>query len=150
MKMFTRIAIFTMIAALPLFGSGNKDTNHAPMMEGGAMEKDTMTAKAGFVEFKDIDDAMTKAESKPTVLFFEASWCPSCQSARKNFEANQDKLQDIYLISVDYDHSADLQTKYGVTYQHTFVQIGPDGEAITKWNGGTTSDVLGNIVKGGM
>jgi thiol-disulfide isomerase/thioredoxin len=158
MKMFTTITIVLMMAALPLFGSGNKETTPSGTMDGGAMDGGAMEkhddgmreGEAGFLRFTTIEDAMMKAESKPTVLFFEASWCPSCQQARSNFEANQEKLKDIYLISVDYDHSADLQVKYGVTYQHTFVQISSSGEALTKWNGGTTDDVLMNIVKGEM
>ncbi|MDC7223698.1 MAG: thioredoxin domain-containing protein [Spirochaetales bacterium] len=152
MKMFTVITAVLLVVALPLFASGEKEESPAPMMEGGAMEKqdDMMDSTSGFVSFIDMEDAMKKAESKPTVLFFEASWCPSCQAARSSFESNGDKLNDVYVISVDYDHSADLQTKYGVTYQHTYVQISPDGEALVKWNGGATEDLLANIQKGGM
>jgi thiol-disulfide isomerase/thioredoxin len=80
------------------------------------------------------------------VLFFNASWCPSCKSAREDFEANAGDFMDINLVLVDYDHSADLQKKYGVTYQHTFVQIAADGKAVTKWNGGGAAELVDNTM----
>ena len=42
------------------------------------------------------------------------------------------------MVSVDYDSNLDLRKEYGVTTQHTFVQVGPDGEQITKFTGSTT------------
>ena len=62
-----------------------------------------------------------------------------------DFEANEAELADYYLIFVDYDSSEDLQMKYGVTYQHTFVQIDTDGNALTKWNGGGTAELLTKV-----
>jgi hypothetical protein len=46
---------------------------------------------------------------------------------------------------VDYDNSKDLQKKYGVTYQHTFVQIDENGEALSKWNGGDVDKLLSTV-----
>jgi thioredoxin-related protein len=39
----------------------------------------------------------------------------------------------------------DLAKKYGITYQHTFVQIDSKGNEITKWNGGKTDELLAKI-----
>lgn len=111
-------------------------------------EADTMDST--IILYEDMEQVKKLAEEKPTVLFFKANWCPSCKSAAKDFDANVDKLKDIYLVVVNYDHSEDLKVKYGVTYQHTFVQIGPEGNALTKWNGGKTSELLKKIVKGQM
>jgi hypothetical protein len=49
------------------------------------------------------------------------------------------------VFKTDYDTSNDLKTKYGVTYQHTFVQIDSSGNAITKWVGGDTAALIKNI-----
>ena len=120
------------------------------MMEGAMMESDGAMHEermGPIVEFKDMEHAMMLAETKPTVLFFNASWCPSCKSAMKDFEANTGDFTNINLVLVDYDHSADLQKKYGVTYQHTFVQIAPDGESLVKWNGGGTEELLEKTIK---
>ena len=40
---------------------------------------------------------------------------------------------------------ADLAKKYGITYQHTFVQIDSQGKEVTKWNGGQTDELAANI-----
>ena len=48
----------------------------------------------------------------------------------------------------DYDTTKDLQKKYGVTYQHTFVQIDSSGKALATWNGGGTQEILDNTVMG--
>ena len=132
--------------SLPVFASGDKD--EAPM----EMEKEMVSEEKGEMEsplmdFTDAGKAMMLAESAPTVLFFHASWCPSCKSGEKDINMNADKLEGINVIKVDYDKSADLQKKYGVTSQHTFVQIDAMGEALAKWNGGGSSEILENIVK---
>ena len=49
---------------------------------------------------------------------------------------------DINLVIVNYDESRDLKRRYGVTYQHTFVVIDSDGDAVTKWNGGSVDDIV--------
>lgn len=143
MKVFTIAAIILLIISLPVFSRGQSEDS--PKMEGVMIESSIAMEEESelpFIEYKDIEHAMMLAESKPTVLFFNASWCPSCKSARENFEANSADFVNINLVLVDYDHSADLQKKYGVTYQHTFVQIASDGEAIVKWNGGGTKELV--------
>ena len=102
------------------------------------------------VDYESMDQVSALAKDKPTVLFFKASWCPSCISAAKNFESKVDELKDINLVVVNYDESKELQKLYGVTYQHTFVQVNENEEALAKWNGGSTKKLLNNIVKGDM
>lgn len=86
------------------------------------------------------------------VLFFYASWCPTCQPADANFSENQNNLpEDVLLIRVNYDDSdteqaeKDLATKYGITYQHTFVQIDSSGKEVAKWNGGQFDKLISNL-----
>lgn len=86
------------------------------------------------------------------VLFFYASWCPTCRPTDANFKANLEKIpEDTTLIRVNYNDSDTdemeklLAEKYGVTYQHTFVQIDRDGNEVVKWNGGDIDELLANI-----
>jgi hypothetical protein len=47
---------------------------------------------------------------------------------------------------VDYDNSTALKQKYGVTMQHTLVQVDAKGNLIAKWTGSPTLSALtGNI-----
>ena len=89
------------------------------------------------------------AEDKRVVLYFYATWCPSCKVANAEFLAPPEKIpQDVVVLRVNYndpDTDADekaLAAKYGITYQHTFVQIDKDGKEITKWNGGGIAELL--------
>lgn len=74
-------------------------------------------------------------DGEKVVLFFKASWCPTCRAADNEFKTDGIP-NNVRILSVDYDNSAELKKKYGVTLQHTFVQVDKDGELITKWIGG--------------
>lgn len=121
--------------------------------EGEAMMKktdDKMMADARYVEYSKA--ALEKAASNRRVLFFYASWCPTCRPADANFKENMSKIpEDVTLIRVNYNdpetdqEEKDLAKKYGITYQHTYVQIDGAGKEITKWNGGQINELLSNI-----
>lgn len=77
-----------------------------------------------------------------SVLFFSASWCPSCVAADKNFAAESELAIDADIVKVDYDSNKDLRDKYGVTSQHTFVLVDTDGNMIKKIAGWSKSSDL--------
>lgn len=137
MRLFTIIALLSLIFSFSLVAGGEQEST--------MMTNSDATMTGSLDSFVDLDKAILMAEEKPTVLFFHASWCPSCKSARKDFEGNFSRLEGVNLLLVDYDDSKDLQNKYGVTYQHTFVQISPSGDALVKWNGGGTDVLLEKI-----
>jgi len=71
------------------------------------------------------------------VLFFHASWCPSCRAAEADFRAHMDQIpENVTILMVDYDTETDLKAKYGIVLQDTFVQINALGKAVAKWNSG--------------
>jgi thioredoxin 1 len=77
------------------------------------------------------------------VLFFHASWCPSCRGLSSDIEKNLDNIpSDLIILKVDYDKETALKQKYGVTSQHTLVQIDNQGNLVKKWSGGSSLDKL--------
>lgn len=97
-------------------------------------------------------DVLESSKTTRRVLFFYASWCPTCIPADADFTKNISMLpSDVTLIRVNYndpDTDADekaLATKYGITYQHTYVQIDAEGNEVVKWNGGATKELLAKI-----
>ncbi len=106
-------------------------------------KKDVMMAKTG--AYKDYSPETVAAEQKAgnkVVLFFHAVWCPYCKAADAAFKANLDKIPaGVTVLKTDYDSNTALKQKYGVTYQHTFVQIDNAGNQVTKWNGGDTDNL---------
>lgn len=137
MKKFTFLIVLVIVASFSLVGKNSADETN-------------QIAEGSIIDFEDMEQVMLLAEDKPTVLFFKANWCPSCRSAAKKFSEGEAELEDVYLVVVNYDNSKELQVKYGVTYQHTFVQVDSKGEALATWSGGAVDELLENIVKGDM
>jgi len=75
------------------------------------------------------------------VLFFSASWCPTCQRADKNLKGSG-VPEGLTVVKADYDSSTALKKQYGVTVQHTFVQVDPSGEALAKFTGSDTAEEI--------
>jgi thiol-disulfide isomerase/thioredoxin len=140
------------------------------MMEDEAKEEDSMMQEDEMMEEDSVpgDDAMmdnkgsyvpftpevlASAASRRRVLYFYANWCPTCIPADANFKANTSKIpEDVTLIRVNYndtdtdDTERALAVKYGITYQHTFVQIDGSGNEVSKWNGGQIKELLDHLI----
>ena len=96
---------------------------------------------------------LDQSVNKRRVLYFYATWCPTCKVANDDFTANQNKIpEDVVVIRVNYNdpntdqEEKELAQKYGITYQHTFVQIDAQANQITKWNGGGVDELVGKIL----
>ena len=102
----------------------------------------TMTS-AGYMDYS--VEAYNKAADKSRVLFFAASWCPSCRAANADITG---KLKDIpkglVIFKTDYDKETALKTKYGIVRQHTFVLVDANGNALKKWSGGNLAEIVAN------
>lgn len=127
----------------------------AMMKADPAMKPEPMMDKSAFdvkglgpqvVAFTSEKDAQMLAKTQTVVYYFAATWCPTCRATHQDVQANFVKLpRDLTLVYVNYDKSADLKKKYGVTSQHTFVVIGQGGEKRKVWNGSmTVADIVKN------
>ena len=144
------------LGALSLIGAGcsKVETKDAMMKEKVVQEKGEMMPD------QTKDEAMMKVSGQyeayepsklalaakgPVVLFFHASWCPTCKAADADIMTNLAAIPaNITILKVDYDSNPELKKKYGVTYQHTFVQVDANGVMLKKWSGSST---LSDIVK---
>lgn len=130
------------------------DDTTTTIMEGsdsGMMNDETSMMKSGnYVPYT--ATALAQASTGRRVLFFYANWCPTCRPADADFSANLEKFPaDLTLVRVNYNDTdtdaeeKSLAEKYGITYQHTFVQIDADGNELARWNGGQTAELLANL-----
>lgn len=110
---------------------GDMEANEGDVM----MEGEAMMKPAKYTAYA--DDVLMDGETK--LLFFHASWCPACKKANTDLEAiyggSTAPMKSTY--KVDYDTSAELKAKYGVTSQHTFVLVDGQGNELKKMNGHT-------------
>ncbi|MDQ3076249.1 MAG: thioredoxin family protein [bacterium] len=106
------------------------------------VEKSDVMMKGSYEAYS--SEKIARAETGDVVLFFHASWCPSCRSLNADIEANIGSIPEgVSILKVDYDKETELKKKYGVTYQHTLVQVDKNGNLIKKWSG---SPKLSNLV----
>lgn len=131
---------------------GDKDehmtASNTPMKDDAVTKGEEMTIHAGsYIAYAPELIASSALKGK-VVLFFHASWCPTCRNLDKDIKAHlQDIPGDLTILDVDYDKSAELKKKYGVTYQHTFVEVDANGTLIKKWSGSPTLATLVAEVK---
>lgn len=94
---------------------------------------------AGVGEYQDYSAsgvASALENGDDVVLFFQASWCPTCRSLNSALEKESNQIPaGVSIFKVDYDSSSSLKSKYSVRYQHTLVQIDNDLSQIAKWSG---------------
>lgn len=81
-----------------------------------------------------------------TVLFFYASWDQISKDAEADILANLGTLPaGVTVLKVNYGSADALKKQYGVTYQHSFVQIDAKGNKVTLWSGADAASIADNI-----
>ena len=94
----------------------------------------TAPADGAYLPKAEYQDQMASRAGTKVVYFFHASWCPTCRATEAAI-ARDGIPAGLTVVKVDFDTETDLRKEYGVTTQHTFVQVGPDGGELAKWTG---------------
>ena len=79
--------------------------------------------------YNDYDaNKIAQSDAEHIVLFFHATWCPSCRALENNIKANLDNIPaDVEIYKVDFDVATELKRKLGVTIQHSVLEIDSEG-----------------------
>jgi thiol:disulfide interchange protein len=83
-------------------------------------------------------EKLAEADSKTVILFFKASWCPSCKALDKNINENLSQIpDDVLILEVAYDKSSgateeelELGKRNNVNYQHTLMVVDTNGDKV--------------------
>lgn len=109
-----------------------EDETQARIETPNVSELSDRNSKGKYIEYS--SSALT---SNQNVIFFAASWCPTCRRLDQAINSELDSIPgNLSILKADFDSEIELRQKYGVTYQHTLVQVDENGTLLKKWNGG--------------
>lgn len=121
------------------------DAMDKPGDAGDAMDKpdDAMEGSGAMMQKGSYEaytaEKLALADKGNRILFFRASWCPTCRALDADIRENLGSIpENVTILDVNYDTETALKQKYGVTYQHTLVQVDAQGNQIAKWTGSPT------------
>ncbi len=112
----------------------------APPTPGAALRRE-MPAGAYLSQADYTKDATARAGTK-VVYFFHATWCPDCKATDASLTSGRRPRRPHRWSRSTTTPRPDLRKTYGITQQHTFVQVGPDGAALAKWTGTRTGEAI--------
>ncbi len=137
------IAVAALLIGTYVFSVTNPKTAKAPTPpELESIEPAVMSGR--YIAYS--KEAFDAAADLKRVYYFWASWCPTCKTSNQEFLTMSDQIpQDVILFKTNYDTEEELKKKYGVTYQHTFVQVDTQGNEVAKWNGGGIKELTEKI-----
>ncbi len=110
--------------------SSEGSTSSSTSLAGGS----SATAGGSYVTRAEYEADPAAYSGTKVVYFFHASWCPSCRATEKAIDAHGVPA-GLTVVKVDYDTETDLRRTYGVTQQHTFVQVDGAGKELATWTG---------------
>lgn len=106
------------------------------------IENNDVSATGSYIPY-----ALSSLTNGVNVIFFAASWCPSCSELDRNLNASLNSIpENLTILKTDYDNSQELREKYGVTIQHTLVQVDAAGNLIKKVTGLYNTYTLEDII----
>ena len=115
-----------------------KKDGEVMMKKEESMKGDVMIKKSAGLYTAYSPDKLALAKTSKVVIFFHAAWCPTCRALDAEITSKGVK-EGFTILKVDYDNSKELKAKYGVTTQHTLVQVDASGSNLSKWSGGDLS-----------
>lgn len=119
---------------------------------GGAMESDSANtgdamAMHGSLISRETYDADPAAYADTTIVYlFHADWCPTCKATEAALaDGSVTVPAKVTLVQVDFDKATDLRKTYGVTMQHTLVQVDSSGMLVAKWTPGSSTELFDGL-----
>ncbi len=96
-----------------------------------------------YVDYEGVQTIADAADTK-RVLFFHASWCPTCNAFEDDI-LDQGVPAGVTMIQANFDDDTELKQQYGVTVQSTFVLLDESGNAVETWPFGRGLSGIGDL-----
>jgi len=136
MRLIVRLAIAVLLALVPVASFAQA---------GAAPAAEQASPRASVLNFESEAQVNALAAKGKTVVFFYAAWCPNCRATVAELNARFAEVNpDLTLVIADYDKETALKSKFGVTYQDTFVLLDAAGASVKSWNSGGVDGLNSN------
>lgn len=137
------------ILAVTALGVSALASTAAPVKPADTMKPDAMMEKSAYQPYTRA--AFDAAKGQQRVLFFHATWCPTCKATNADLLGNLARIpKGAVIFKTDYDSEVALKKQYGISYQHTFVLVDASGKALKRWAGGGTDEIVANLKSAAM
>ncbi|MBI2031047.1 MAG: hypothetical protein HYT08_00330 [Candidatus Levybacteria bacterium] len=99
-----------------------------------------------YLKYSEENLAAGKTNGRP-VLYFWASWCPTCKVLDEELKERSGELpDDVTILQVNYDTEKELKQKYNIVQQHTLVQVDSEGNEVHNWIGGGIETIKQQLI----
>jgi thioredoxin 1 len=144
MKKYFFLFAFPLLGLAFFAGCSSIDSSPTPSSQKQNQNGKTVETRAGVMEkYSATNLALAHQRGDKVVVAFAATWCPSCQALGKDIMKNISNIpSDVTILEADFDSETALKKKYGITQQHTFVQVDAKNEMTKKWSGSPTLSAL--------
>jgi len=137
-KILVIILVLVALIGGGIFISQQPKTEQAPQQTEASLSSDR------YVPYS--QPAFAAASDRRRVLYFHADWCPTCRPLNAALSADPNQIPEgVVLFKTNYDTETELKQKYSIPYQHTFVEVDSQGNAIQTWSGGSVDDVVSRL-----
>src|SRR5690606_37693153 len=102
------------LAAVFLFSQKDNDTTQNNTSQNEVTPTDnTNTTNNPNTDDRYIDYDASKLSDEDNVIFFAASWCPTCRALDEGIKSDLSSIPaDLTILKADYDKETDLKKKY--------------------------------------
>ena len=142
---FIGLAVIVIVVIISIVSRSTAPQSSTPagIQSPATQEQTVPTTSSRYLAYS--QTAFDAAKNQKRVLYFHADWCSTCRPLDKEFSAKVSEIpQDVVLLKLNYDTATELKKKYGITYQHTFVQVDANGNKVTAWSGGGLAELIAN------
>ncbi|QQG43193.1 MAG: hypothetical protein HYW45_03255 [Candidatus Daviesbacteria bacterium] len=102
--------------------------------------------RLNYIDYSEQNLISAKRNGRPVLFFAATVWCQTCQALEKEIQERGDSLPpDVTILKVDYDHDGTMNTKFGVTSQHTLIVLDENGKEKKRWIGGNLDALIQNL-----
>lgn len=96
-----------------------------------------------YINFSAKEFEMAKAEGRPILLYYYASWCPICRVEEPVIKTLVESMAvPVAGFRVDYDTNEIMKKMFNVPYQHTTVILNTNGAEVSRFAGPTSDTTM--------